>query len=428
MKTPEQFLADVRRRLTTTWAATAAATTVGEADPSWPKAFPLGKVATMEAERGFAQLAGLAQLWRDWAASNNVQLEWQSRRLLGTPQQIPTHAMVHSADQAARLCGGGWNERLGRARARGAHLAARYPHLSQLTPADVVAPGDKDDGPGAAAQLTASLVRVLRDADAMTDTDFELLCRAADWFATHDAMGLTPRQVPIEGLHAKWLNSSRHLVRALAGVDDLGLLPDHPARIHFTYLDPDYRATGARLHDSATVGDTAAPAYAPQLVVISENKDTALYFPPLAEAISVEGVGRGGRTIASFPWLVDAPRVIYWGDMDADGLEILDEFRRAGVPAAAILMDPTSYITWERFGTNTDPKGRLLGPRSPRPVGELTPTERELYLLLCNPVCPGPRRIEQERLPFSAAMDAIRRSRSPLGLPLGGGVGYEGSG
>jgi hypothetical protein len=46
--------------------------------------------------------------------------------------------------------------------------------------------------------------------------------------------------------------------------------------------------------------------------------------------------------------------VVYWGDMDADGLEILDGFRAAGVPAVSILMDAAAYEAWEHFGTNVD--------------------------------------------------------------------------
>lgn len=109
-------------------------------------------------------------------------------------------------------------------------------------------------------------------------------------------------------------------------------------------------------------------AYRPQVVVISENKDTALYFPELPGAVSVEGVGKGGATAAKFEWLVNAPLVVYWGDMDADGLEILDGFRAAGVPARSILMDVDAYEELQRFGTDQDAKGRPLTNRDPRAV------------------------------------------------------------
>jgi len=77
--------------------------------------------------------------------------------------------------------------------------------------------------------------------------------------------------------------------------------------------------------------------------VISENKDTAIHFPELAGGISVEGAGRGAAAIAALPWLLAAPHILYWGDMDADGLEILNEFRTAGVPAVSLFMDLPAF-------------------------------------------------------------------------------------
>jgi hypothetical protein len=233
--------------------------------------------------------------------------------------------------------------------------------------------------------------------------------RKPHWFATHDATGLTPRQVPIEGLHAKWLNTRQSLVRELAGVADLRLQPRHPARIHFTYLDPAYRCTGRRVHDSATIGDPMTLPYRPRVVVISENKDTAIRFPELKGGISVEGVGRGGSTAAAFDWIVSAAAVFYWGDMDADGLEILDGFRAAGIPAVSILMNPDAYQRWRRFGTNIDPRGRPLEPREPRQVPHLTHDESRLYHHLVSPEWSGPRRIEQERIPLTEAARALKQ-------------------
>lgn len=174
-------------------------------------------------------------------------------------------------------------------------------------------------------------------------------------------MPLTPRQIPIEVCRP----SAQHahaLLRNLTDLDDLVLLPTHPPRIHFSYLDPNYRASGLRRHDSATVGDPTVLAYTPAVVVISENKDTAIHFPELKGGIAVEGVGRGGTTAATFSWITGTDSVFYWGDMDADGLEILDGFRAAGIPARSLLMSWSAYERWERFGTNVDQHGKPLLP------------------------------------------------------------------
>ena len=179
--------------------------------------------------------------------------------------------------------------------------------------------------------------------------------------------------------------------------------------MHFTYLDPTHLASGRRRHDSTTIGDRALPEYQPRVVVISENKDTAIHFPELDNGVSVEGVGRGGEAIAALPWLTGAEHILYWGDMDADGLEILNEFRSAGVPARSLFMDLPTFNQWERFGTNVDVRGRPLQARKPRPVPFLTAAEEALYQCLTAQTWTRHRRVEQERIPLDVAALAVRR-------------------
>jgi hypothetical protein len=155
------------------------------------------------------------------------------------------------------------------------------------------------------------------------------------------------------------------------------------------------------------VGDQVTLPYTPRVVIISENKDTAIHFPSLPAGIAVEGSGRGGTTAAAFEWITQAPAVFYWGDMDPDGFEILDEFRAAGVPARSLLMDAAAYHQWERFGTQVDKRGAPLQPRAPRPTPRLTADEEALYHNLCSHSWTRHRRIEQERIPLHHAHAAV---------------------
>ena len=66
--------------------------------------------------------------------------------------------------------------------------------------------------------------------------------------------------------------------QGMIGKDLATLVRNHPSRIHFIYLDPDH----------------------PRVIVISENKATAINFSEMYRVISVEGVGRGGSMVASF--------------------------------------------------------------------------------------------------------------------------------
>jgi len=408
VRTVEQILGDIERRLTNTWAnciaTTTARTTMApehtalSAPPSaadgqtpsstsWPHAFSLGEPSSANLATDFAAAATWAATWRTWSSTHGTSLRTRTRRVHNTDQHFPTHLVVADADIAARLCGQLWPQRLERGRKRVTLLAAQFPHLFEA----------------------GMLAKTVAAVDELHDVDFELLCRAGDWFAKHQATGLTPRQVPIEGLHAKWLNHRLSLVRQLAGRDDLGLLPPHPPRVHFTYLDSAHLAAGARRHDSATIGDRAMPEYQPRVVVISENKDTAIHFPELDRGISVEGVGRGGGSIAALPWLTEAEHIFYWGDMDADGLEILNEFRAVGVQATSLFMDLSAFAEWEQFGTNVDARGRPLQARKPRPVPFLTDAEEALYRCLTSETWARYRRVEQERIPLNVAVSTVRR-------------------
>jgi hypothetical protein len=407
VKTPDQVVADVTARLRRTWSHTVAGdmlrTTghdgehvLGVSGPSaWPHSFSLGAPGRRELEQQFAAHQAKALAWRQWHTTRGgagVELVDATRRVHGTVQAIPTHLRVADIGAAARLSGREWVARLAHGRTRAAALLERF-----MPPAD--------------------LPRMLREVDDWADVDFALLCDAASWFRDNDATGLTPRQVPVPGMHAKWLNTRQHLVAALAGLDTLPLAPAHPPRVHLTYLDPEHHSANGRRHDCVSLGDHVQLPYTPQVVIISENKDTAVAFPAVTDGVCVEGGGFGGTAAATLPWLVEAPLLVYWGDIDAAGFEILDGFRADGVPAVSMLMDLVTFERYERFGTSLDRRGTPLGPGVRRDLPLLAAAERAMYHALTDPAWTRHRRIEQERIPLADALAALRLLQ-PRNAPL----------
>jgi hypothetical protein len=382
MKTPAQVTADITRRLTNNWH-----THIVGTQEAFPHAFPLGRPTAADLNADYAAFYTRTVEWQDWAKTHDLTLAYETRIAKGgTRQTVPTHVTVNTIDQAAAIVAGEWPNRLTRARHRLSVITERYPHVTD--PA-----------------------RALRLIDKYKPIDFDLLTAVADWYLedpTRAVLGVTPRQVPLPGIHAKWLQGHKAGVQAFTSIADLGLLPEHPPRIHFTYLDPAYQATDARLHDSATVGDAFTPAYQPQTVVISENKDTAIHFPPIPGGIAVEGDGFGGKTAAAFTWLTGAPRLYYWGDIDAHGYEILNGYRADGLPVTSILMDLDTYEAYERFGTNADKNNTPLRAEEPKPLPHLTDAERAVYHRILDAEHTGHRRIEQERIPLTVALEAVR--------------------
>src|SRR5690242_14737844 len=117
MKSVDQVLADVERRLTNTWASclvhasatqsganapaqldtqsvTAAAPDRGTLTCPWPYPFPLGQPSSASLANDFARAAGWAATWRTWSAARDTSLRTRSRRVLGTEQELPTHLVV----------------------------------------------------------------------------------------------------------------------------------------------------------------------------------------------------------------------------------------------------------------------------------------------------------------------------------------------
>ena len=398
MKTPDQVIADVTARLRRSWPHVIADdelcrtghdgehATGGSDPPAWPHSFPLGAPGRQELEQQFAAYQAKTLAWRQWHTTQEgigVELVDATRRVHGTVQAIPTRLRVADIDAAAGLSGREWAARLARGRTRAATLLERF-----MPPPD--------------------LPRMLREVDDWADVDFALLCDAAAWFRDNDATGLTPRQVPVPGMHAKWLNTRQHLVASLAGLETLPLAAAHPPRVHLTYLDPEHRAAGGRRHDCISVGDQAQLPYTPQVVIISENKDTAVAFPAVTGGVCVEGGGFGGAAAAALPWLIEAPLLVYWGDIDAAGFEILDGFRADGVPAISMLMDLATFDRYERYGTSLDRRGNRLGPGTRRDLPHLDAAERTMYHALTDPAWQAHRRIEQERIPLTDALTALQ--------------------
>jgi hypothetical protein len=80
-------------------------------------------------------------------------------------------------------------------------------------------------------------------------------------------------------------------------------------------------------------------------------------------------------------------------------------------------MDIATYTTYAPFGTSKDERGRPIPPGDPTPPAELDDAEAALYRLVTDPAWPGPRRIEQERIPLDDAariLEHISANRPPM--------------
>ncbi|NQV24734.1 MAG: hypothetical protein HQ518_10225 [Rhodopirellula sp.] len=73
-------------------------------------------------------------------------------------------------------------------------------------------------------------------------------------------------------------------------------------------------------------------------VIVVENRLNLFTLPSLHRSIGIEGEGKAVTRLRKLKWLHDN-RLIYWGDIDVDGFEILSSLRSLFPHAESVLMD-----------------------------------------------------------------------------------------
>ena len=221
-----------------------------------------------------------------------------------------------------------------------------------------------------------NIAKILKNHD---DTDFNLVIQAAHYFANHNTENMTPRMVPIPGFSAKWLGkTTSNRCKAICKLlkrEQLALNDRH-GEIRLRLLDTQHHNQPDLI---VTQPWTDGAPHDITHIIIVENKDTYQAIPTIEHAICIFGSGHAATRIKTLlPWITTTPHIIYWGDIDADGLEILSELRQTGITCDSILMDSTAYKTYEPYGTKLDTKKQPLKQRDPKPTPGLTQHERNL--------------------------------------------------
>lgn len=307
--------------------------------------------------------------WRGVGEDVGIELEWvvRSWSRIGS-QEVPVRAMLRGPDAIARAAGEADRWRL---------LVARLDELRALT------------GSAAGGVLRAQ-ARAIADLDG---TDFGRLVEVLTWLRENPASGRLVRELPIRGIHTKWIESRRGLVEALhragSGAVGLGLREPSPL-VRIRVLDPSLAFHG--LTDvSAPADDLAAILIRPERVFVFENLATLLAMPDVPRTVAVHGGGHRVDLVARLPW---AHTVTYWGDLDSHGFAILNRLRARGVDATSALMDAdTLFAHRDLWGIDPDPNVGVFE--------HLTPSERATLQSLS---AEGNIRLEQERIPWSYAL------------------------
>ncbi|WP_308268243.1 Wadjet anti-phage system protein JetD domain-containing protein [Prevotella sp.] len=128
---------------------------------------------------------------------------------------------------------------------------------------------------------------------------------------------------------------------------------------------------------------------------IVENKVNFLTFPLVANSIVIWGRGYGIASIKESE-LLKSSELIYWGDLDAQGFEILSQFRSYFAQVKSLLMDKT---TFDKYFEND-----LGTPSKVNVELNLTTEEKNLYQYIKD----NNYRLEQEKIPQSYVIEHLK--------------------
>ena len=228
-----------------------------------------------------------------------------------------------------------------------------------------------------------------------------IVCR---YFVQHPKPNLYLRELPIK-VHTKYIERNQSIIKELLNI----LISEHlngdetefEKRFNLKFAEPQIRF---KILDRAIadkffsgVDDIAIPISQFETlnlpikkVLVVENKTTlytTLTLPKMDGTIAVFGSGYSVYNLKNVQWFANL-ELLYWGDIDVQGFEILSQFRGYFQHTKSVLMDSE---TFEKFSEN-EPGTRI----NISTTLNLTDREQNLYEILKS----NNWRLEQEKISF----------------------------
>ena len=239
--------------------------------------------------------------------------------------------------------------------------------------------------------------------------DWNNILKVLDYFSKNPLPKLYIRELPIE-VHTKFIEQHKAVISELLDIVIEEYVDknekDFEKRYGLRYDEPMVRM---RLLDKTLatsyfsgLDDITIPVslflklkMSISMVYIVENKVNFLTFPPVAKSIVIWGKGYGVASIKDSE-LLKSTELIYWGDLDAQGFEILSQFRSYFARVKSLLMDKATFDKYfeNDLGTPSKINAKL----------NLTTEEEELYSYIKT----NNYRLEQEKIPQSYVVEKLK--------------------
>ena len=328
--------------------------------------------------------------WRAWESGHSKQdnnsLVWSERnwRILGT-QKVPEKLVINKAEEAVLWIGKSkeWNS-----------VVTRYKTIIEKWQV-----------------LTDTAAKHYKFFSICNETDFLLLLKVVKWICDNPNSNLYPRQLPVEGIDSKWLESHKRIVSEFVSViknepnDFIKVcgLKTLPQLMRMRILDPHLRNKTGGLCDISIPWEEAEKFdINPSCVFIVENQQSALAFHDLQGSVVIMGLGYGVENLDRLAWLKSV-RCIYWGDIDTHGFSILSRARKYLPKLESILMDEATLLEHKNLWVKEEK------PCAAAELPNLTHDEQKLYKALKSGIWGQNIRLEQERICWDKAWKIIER-------------------
>lgn len=240
------------------------------------------------------------------------------------------------------------------------------------------------------------------------ENDWESLLKVCKYFKETPQPHLYIRELPIQ-VHTKFIENNKGIIRELLDIiimeyindgekhfeSRFGLKYDEPL-VRFKVLDEAIsRQLFGGINDlSIPISEFRHLSLPIQTVYVVENKINMLTFPMKNDSIVIWGHGFGVDIMKDVEWL-KTKKIYYWGDLDAQGFQILSEFRTQFKHIQSFLMDRCTFDKYFEGdkGTMTNVEKELC----------LTKEENAMYIYLKE----NNYRLEQEKIPYEYALRNI---------------------
>jgi len=234
--------------------------------------------------------------------------------------------------------------------------------------------------------------------------EWQNILQVCQYFKQNPKPNFYIRELPVK-VHTKFVERNKSIIRELLDV----LISEHikseekefENRFNLKYAEPQirFKVLDKKISDRffSGIDDIAIPVSQFEKldlpifkVLVVENKTTlytTLTLPKMNDTIAIFGSGFSVFNLKNVRWF-DKLKLLYWGDIDVQGFEILSQFRTYFPQTKSVLMDKQAFDTFfeNDNGTPTNISTKL----------NLTDEEQLLYDILKT----NNWRLEQEKIPL----------------------------